>query len=106
MNILTAACVFCVTAIGDSAQPAATTRPESQPAGMEVLWQIGKADRAASEFALAPDAFARFPYEFAFDPIFIVGRSDARSHWPFVHPGPVDIWTGSRKHTRSRLSSD
>ena len=102
MSAVISCWVLCAAmAAGD--EPPATTKasPDGAREAMKVLWQIGQTDRAASEFALAPDAFARFPYVFPDDPIFIVGRSDAKSGWPFVHPGPVDIWTGSRKHTFS-----
>lgn len=61
------------------------------------LWQIGKADKNAAEFALAPSGFAQFKK----DAFFVVGQSDPKQDWPYVHPGPSDNWAGSRQHTYS-----
>jgi hypothetical protein len=63
------------------------------------LWQIGKPDHANAEFALAPNDYPRFER----DGFFVVGESDPRRDWPYVHPGPQDSWAGSRKHTFSIL---
>lgn len=63
---------------------------EGQP-----LWQIGKPDNDDREFALAPNGYNRYQE----DGFFVVGRSDPHRDWPYVHPGPVDTWAGSRKHT-------
>jgi alpha-mannosidase len=59
------------------------------------LWEIGKADRSNAEFALAPGGYAQFRK----DGFFVVGTSDPKKDWPYVHPGPVDSWAGSRPHT-------
>ncbi len=59
------------------------------------LWEIGKADRSNAEFALAPRGYA----EFKNDGLFVVGPSDPKKDWPYVQPGPVDSWAGSRPHT-------
>jgi alpha-mannosidase len=59
------------------------------------LWEIGKADRSNAEFALAPRSYA----EFKNDGLFVVGFSDPKEDWPYVHPGPVDSWAGGRPHT-------
>ena len=59
------------------------------------LWQIGKADGNNAEFALAPGGYAQFKN----DGFFVVGSSDAKKDWPYVHPGPVDGWAGARAHT-------
>jgi alpha-mannosidase len=100
MNCLISIGWLCAVAFNDVTPPVATQASSgSVQTARNVLWQIGKLDHAASEFALAPDEFARFPYVFPDDPVFVVGRSNARSDWPFVHPGPVDMWTGSRRHT-------
>jgi hypothetical protein len=63
----------------------------------QLLWQIGKADDDLNEFALAPKSGATFVR----DGFFIVGQSDAKKDWPYSHPGPQDVWAGSRKHTYS-----
>ena len=33
------------------------------------------------------------------DGFFVVGRSDAKKDWPYVHPGPEDGWAGGRQHS-------
>lgn len=59
------------------------------------LWQIGRADKNNAEFALAPKNYQGYRE----DGFFIVGRSDPKEAWPYVHPGPVDSWAGGRTHT-------
>ena len=58
----------------------------------KTLWRIGVKDGNNAEFALAPKGYARF----AESGFFIVGQSDPKSAWPYVHPGPIDAWAGSR----------
>src|ERR1043166_5104951 len=60
-----------------------------------LLWQIGKPDNDNREFALAPNRYT----EFHEDGFFVVGRSDPKRDWPYVHPGPNDAWAGGRQHT-------
>jgi len=60
-----------------------------------LLWQIGKQDKDTREFALAPGNYAGFQG----DGFFVVGQSDPKRDWPYVHPGPTDAWAGSRPHT-------
>jgi len=62
---------------------------------MKILWEIGTPDNDAREFALGPDRYD----EFSEDAFFVVGRSSADRHWPYVHPGPLDRWAGGRRHT-------
>ncbi len=64
------------------------------PAKAAVLWQIGAPDDRNAEFALAPQGYQRFKD----DGFFVVGRSDPKTDWPYVHPGPADGWAGSRSH--------
>ncbi|MHB8865643.1 MAG: polysaccharide lyase family protein [Pirellulaceae bacterium] len=59
-----------------------------------MLWQIGKPDNDDREFALAPRNYDQFRD----DGFFVVGKSDPQHDWPYVHPGPVDGWAGSRAH--------
>ena len=59
------------------------------------LWQIGVSDNDDREFALAPNRYS----EFREDGFYVIGASDAKRDWPYVHPGPVDSWAGSREHT-------
>ena len=62
-----------------------------------IVFQIGKPDGDYGEFAIAghhADYSERFPH----DVDFVVGRSDAKQDWPFIHPGPADAWAGGRSH--------
>ena len=77
-----------LTAASASRTPAAETK---------LLWQIGQADTNNAEFALAPKGYGKFKE----DGFFVVGQSDAKRDWPYVHPGPHDAWSGARQHTFS-----
>ena len=68
-------------------------------AEMGTLWQIGANDRNTAEFVLAPKAYERYTQ----DGLFMVGLSETKTAWPYVHPGPADVWAGSRPHTFSIL---
>jgi hypothetical protein len=66
-----------------------------------VVWQIGKPDRSYKEFAIAGD-YPSYAKKFLAKPVvFEVGRSDPAADWPFIQPGPVDSWAGSRLHPRT-----
>ena len=64
-------------------------------ADLDFLWQIGRADRNNAEFALAPAGYGQFKT----DALFVIGESDPKQDWPYVHPGPGDVWAGGREHT-------
>lgn len=64
-------------------------------AGAEPVWQVGLADGGNAGFALAPAGYRQF----GDDALFVVGRSDPAVDWPYVQPGPLDTWAGSRRHT-------
>src|ERR1017187_3673111 len=64
-------------------------------ADSRILWQIGKADTNNTEFALAPNGWAKFKA----DAFFVVGASEPIRDWPYVQPGPDDRWAGGRPHT-------
>jgi hypothetical protein len=64
-----------------------------------VLWEIGKADNNNAEFALAPKGYDQCKS----DGLFVVGESDPKLDWPYVQPGPEDIWAGGKEHTFSIL---
>ena len=67
-------------------------------AGETAVWEIGTRDASYEEFAVArdyPSYRARFG---AKPPVFEVGKSQAKRDWPFIHPGPADVWAGSRTH--------
>ncbi len=59
------------------------------------LWSIGQEDNSGAEFALSPNRYG----EFAADGFFVVGQSDPKQQWPYVHPGPDDSWAGGKNHT-------
>jgi hypothetical protein len=62
-----------------------------------VLWRIGAPDDNNAEYALAPNRYS----EFREDGFFVVGKSDPKRDWPYVHPGPADAWAGGSQHTFS-----
>jgi hypothetical protein len=78
--------------VGGSVLCVGGATPADQPAA---LWEIGKIDRNNAEFALAPKGYAQFKE----DAFFVIGSSDPKKDWPYVQPGPVDGWAGSRLHT-------
>jgi hypothetical protein len=80
-----------VTLMLFASSPAFPASEAKQP----LLWEIGKADRNNAEFALAPGGWAQFKD----DGFFVVGSSDPKKDWPYVHPGPVDAWAGAKPHT-------
>ena len=62
-----------------------------------LLWQIGAPDDDYREFAIAGN-YASYLKAFPHDVVFVVGRSDPKRDWPYVHPGPADLWAGGRSH--------
>lgn len=65
-----------------------------------LLWQIGKRDNNNREFALAPKGYG----EFREDGFFVIGQSDAKRDWPYVHPG-LTMAGQEGVSTRSRFFS-
>lgn len=57
----------------------------------EPVWKIG----GSQNFALATADWKNFTA----DADYTIGRSDSAKDWPFVQPGPMDVWGGSKKHT-------
>jgi len=72
---------------------AASAQAPTSPSAM--VWEIGKSDGGNAEFALAPGGYAQFKN----DALFVVGSSESKNDWPYVHPGPADGWAGARPHT-------
>ena len=76
-----------------------STTVNSAPAGgkMVRLWHVGGTSNpwSDSNFALAPDGWRRYKH----DGFLVVGRSDPKTSWPYVQPGPEDGWAGHRQHT-------
>ena len=54
------------------------------------LWLIGGEGAGNAGLALAPNHYQ----DFANDGFFVVGSSDTKLDWPYVHPGPSDGWAG------------
>lgn len=63
----------------------------------QIVWTIGKKDKSAAEFALAPDKYSDFlKNDFGWeDKYYIIGLSDPKTDFPYVLPGTSDIWAGS-----------
>jgi len=65
------------------------------------LFRIGKSDNNTAEFALGPNRSQEYPTAFARDVMYIVGHSDPKQDWSYIHPGPSDAWAGNKDHTAS-----
>lgn len=65
--------------------------------GEKVLWQLGTADYSAAEFALGPDGYKQFlECDFGYeDRYFVIGKSDIRTDFAYIMPGPIDTWGGT-----------
>jgi alpha-mannosidase len=61
----------------------------------KILWHIGISDKSHFEFSLAPTKHLDYSEE----GYYIIGKSNPANDWPFIHPGPIDKWAGSRQHT-------
>jgi alpha-mannosidase len=61
------------------------------------IWRIGANDNSYDEFAIARD-YPRYAAAFPQDVTYEIGRSNAKTDWPFIQPGPADAWAGSREH--------
>lgn len=63
----------------------------------KVVWEIGKNDNNASEFALGPDQYKKFlEKDFGYeDRDFLIGNSDIKKDFPYIIPGPNDTWGGT-----------
>lgn len=60
----------------------------------KTLFEIGKRDASASEFALYPDQYKSFLARFGGEKYYYVGYSTPGKHWPYVLPGPLDGFAG------------
>ncbi|MDR2816952.1 MAG: hypothetical protein LBB62_09670, partial [Proteiniphilum sp.] len=60
----------------------------------KVLFEIGRQDNSASEFALYPDQYDSFLANFSGEKSYYVGYSSPDKQWPYAFPGPVDSWGG------------
>lgn len=59
-----------------------------------ILFEIGKKDNSAKEFALSPNKYKNFLIDFTGIKHFAVGYSKSIKNWPYVLPGPRDSWGG------------
>jgi len=73
------------------ANPATT----DSSAGSRLIWQIGTSDDLCDEFALAPGNYTDYDRP----GLFVIGRSDPKKSWSYIHPGPSDGWAGQKPHT-------
>ena len=42
--------------------------------------------------------YRQYSKQFPDDVNFVVGKSEAKQDWPYIHPGPADAWAGSTAH--------
>lgn len=61
------------------------------------VWQIGSFDKSHAEFAISPN-FGAYTSDFPKDVTFHPTTDKPAKNWPFIHPGPIDGWSGSRMH--------
>lgn len=65
----------------------------------DLIWQVGKLDGSPREFALGgQEDYGSFSKRFGDEVVFAPGVSDAASDFPYIHPGPMDVWAGARPH--------
>lgn len=67
---------------------------ENESYAENILFEIGKKDNSAEEFALSPDKYKNFLIDFSGVKHFAVGYSTSLKNWPYVLPGPKDGWGG------------
>lgn len=62
-----------------------------------VVWQIGKQDDSAEEFALSRGNYEKFlDHDFGWeDRFYLIGKSTPASDFPYILPGPADAWGGT-----------
>ena len=62
-----------------------------------LIWELGKADNSAAEFALSDNGYAKFlENDFGWeDRFFMINYSDQKKDFPFVLPGAIDYWGGT-----------
>ncbi|RQO66302.1 hypothetical protein DBR43_29185 [Pedobacter sp. KBW06] len=78
-GLLLICALFCLSAYGQT----------------HTVWQIGKQDNSAAEFALASDGKGGFLADFGGEnTVFSIGYSTPQKHWPYLLPGPLDSWAG------------
>ncbi len=59
------------------------------------LWELGKSDDDYSDFRFAPNQF----FLYRTPGIHIVGVTKPENSWPYIMPGPLDLWAGPGPHS-------
>lgn len=61
--------------------------------GKNLVWEIGQKDNSAAEFLEGPGKEVGGILEgFYVDGVYVVGVSDPKKDWPYIHPGNLDTW--------------
>jgi alpha-mannosidase len=76
-----------------------TLSPPSTAAAADAVFTVGTADGSAAEFALGPAGWQGYATTFPDDADLTVGVDGPARELPYIHPGPIDGWAGSRPHT-------
>lgn len=65
----------------------------------DALFVLGTPDGRAAEFGLTQrgEGYTAYPQRVPQPVVFHLGTSDLRD-WPYIHPGPKDLWAGGREH--------
>ncbi len=72
-------------------------RPVSAERQGQTVWQIGRFDNDFRELGKTRD-YRHYLKYYARPVDFVIGESDAREDWPFIHPGPADRFAKRRAH--------
>ena len=62
------------------------------------VWSVGTEDMDYGEFAIAGN-YRLFTEKFPNDPVVDVDCVNTKIEWPFIQPGPIDIWSTRKPHT-------
>lgn len=71
--------------------------PSGVRATEKVVWQIGQFDNNYAELAI-PGNYSAYLAQFPKDVDFTIGKDDPAKSWPFIHPGPNDLWASAPRH--------
>jgi alpha-mannosidase len=77
--------------------------PIGARAAERVIWQLGQFDNNYAELAI-PGNYGAYRAQFPKDVDFTIGKDEPAKSWPFIHPGPDDVWApaqaqGGGSHT-------
>ena len=73
--------------------------PTGAAAAQDAAFSIGTKDTSAAEFALGPNGWESYAQAFPNDADVTIGTDDPREALPYIQPGPIDGWAGSKPHT-------